>query len=91
MISCPASMRPSPDVVYRRLGDTAVLVHLGTNEIFELNDSGARLWELLGEGHGLDDAIQTLVREFDVDEATARRECGDLVTDLLGRRLLDPE
>jgi hypothetical protein len=89
MISCPASMRVSPDVVYRRLGDTAVLVHLGTNEIFELNDSGARLWELLGDGHGLDEAILALVREFEVDEATARRECDDLVTELVGRKLLE--
>jgi hypothetical protein len=82
-------MRPSPDVVYRRLGDTAVLVHLGTNEIYELNESGVRLWELLADGQSVDDAIQTLVREFDVDEATARRECSDLVTDLLGRKLLE--
>jgi len=83
-------MRPSPDVVYRRLGDTAVLVHLGTNEIYELNDSGARLWELLTEGRVLDDAIRTLVLEFDVDEDTARRECDDLVADLLSRKLLEP-
>ena len=82
-------MRPSPDVVYRRLGDTAVLVHLGTNEIYELNESGVRLWELLADGQGFDDAIQTLVREFDVDETTARRECRDLVTDLLDRKLLE--
>jgi hypothetical protein len=40
-------LRPEDDVVSRRLEDEVVLVHLRTNRIYKLNETGARLWELL--------------------------------------------
>ena len=63
----------------RRVGDDVVLVHLGRNEIFSLNATGARLWELLVEGKSRDDAVEQLQAEFDVSAQTARRETDDLV------------
>lgn len=72
----PTSHRPraNPDVVARRLGDGAVLVHLPTNRIFEMNDSGMRIWELVGAG--LDDAgiARMLTEEFDVSPLAASAE-----------------
>ena len=41
---------PSADVVAEMTGDHMVLIHMQTNKIFELNRTGARVWELLGEG-----------------------------------------
>ena len=38
------------DAVSSRLGDGGVLVNLQTNQIFELNATGMRAWELIGEG-----------------------------------------
>ena len=32
-----------PDVVFRRLGEQMVLVHLSTNQVFELNTTGATI------------------------------------------------
>lgn len=81
-------LQPSPDVVYRRLGDTAVLVHLGTSEIFELNDSGARIWELVGNEQPLDRIVAILLEEFDVDESTARAACIELIASLTARQLI---
>ena len=40
--------RPRADVVARRMGRTGVLVDLRSSRIFELNNTAARVWELLG-------------------------------------------
>lgn len=82
-------LTPCADVVFRRLGDTGVLVHLGTNEIFEINDTGARIWELLGEGHPIDAIAGTLASEFEIDASTAKTECRELFDELLSRKLME--
>ena len=81
-------MRISPDVVFRELGDAAVLVDLASNEIFELNATGAAIWTLVAEGQPIDTIVEHLVSRFDVDPPTARRECDRLLGELRARRLL---
>jgi hypothetical protein len=79
---------PSSDVVFRRLGATGVLVHLGTNEIFELNDTGARIWELIVAGQDEPSIAVALAAEFHVDEPTASREVARLAGELRSRQLI---
>ena len=59
---------PHPDVLMRQVGEEAVLVHMGRNEIFALNATGARLWELLSEGRSRPEAVDQLNAEFDAGE-----------------------
>ena len=54
-----------------RFGDEIVLVNLRTNRFFLLNRTGARFWELLVSGNGLDAIEEQLCREFEVDAAEA--------------------
>ncbi len=82
-------LAPSPNVVSSRLGDGAVLVHLETNQIFELNTTGVRAWELISEGLDLDAVIDQLGREFDVEAGRVRAEVTDLVAALVQQGLLD--
>lgn len=86
----PTTVQPSPDVVSRRLGDTAVLVHLGTNRIFELNETGARVWELLSEGLSCDQILDRLVADFDVERDDADRALHELLRELSRESLLLP-
>lgn len=73
--SSDTELEPDPEVVSRRLGDELVLVHLGTNRIFRLNHTAARLWELIGEGVTTDSGLHHALRsEFDVDEGELRGE-----------------
>jgi Coenzyme PQQ synthesis protein D (PqqD) len=73
-------LRPSPDVVSRRLESEIVLVHLRTNRIYELNRTAARLWELLEAGCDRAD-LQLRMREtFDVDEARLVGEIDAVLT-----------
>ncbi len=80
VLSPAGLMQPAPDIVARRLGDGGVLVHLPSNRIFELNDTGMRIWELLVEGLPLEAIARTLVAEFGVDEV----HCGSEVRRLSG-------
>ena len=66
--------RPSPDVVVRRLDKSGVLVHLGTNHVFELNETGIRIWELLVEKGDVTAVVACVVEEFDVKEPLATAE-----------------
>ena len=77
-----------PDVVARRLEEEVVLVHLATNEIYRLNPTGARFWELLGEGLELYDVKRSLESEFEVDRDTLDDEVERLVAELTDQGLL---
>lgn len=79
---------PHPDVVYRHLGDGAVLVHLPSNRILELNETGARIWELLVASHPVSEIPATLASEFDVDAAEAATAVTALVADLRAQGLV---
>ena len=76
------------DVVLRRLDDGAVLVDLDTNNIFELNATGARICELLATPTSNDDIVARLCEEFDVDADLAEGQLRALVTDLEAEGLL---
>ena len=76
------TFRPNPDVVAQRVGTDVVLVNLRTNRIYELNRTGARLWELIQEGHDRDQIQQHLLREFDVEEAQLALEIDAFLTRL---------
>jgi hypothetical protein len=65
-----------------------VLVHLDTNEIFELNDTSARVCELLEHDTTRDVIIARLLEEFDVDRDRASAEVDGLLGTLEQRGLL---
>ena len=76
----PEVLKPASDIIARRLGESAVLIRLQTNRIYELNDTGARIWEVLKTGVTRDDVVERLLPEFDID----RNALGLAVDELLG-------
>ena len=77
--SATRPIRPNPDVIARHLGEGSVLVHLPTNRVFELNHTGARVWDLIGEGMSLDAIVQTLAAEFDMDAGGVAGDVNELI------------
>ena len=75
----PPALRPRPDVVARRLDRAGVLVHLPSNRIFELNETGMRIWELLSDGMSVAGMVDCLVQEFDVEPERAARDVSELL------------
>lgn len=74
--------------MFRRLGDQIVLVHIGTNQIFELNETSARLWELLAEHGDVTAAESLMAAEFDVNREQLRSEIQATVDFLESQQLL---
>jgi hypothetical protein len=81
--------RPNSSVLMRKVEDEFVLVHMGRNQIFALNSTGARLWELLSEGWTRGDAVEQLTREFDVDAGSVELETDKLLRLLIREGLLE--
>ena len=70
------------------MGEAIVLVHLPTNRIFELNVTGARIWELIRDGMDRSQIAPQLVQEFDIDETRASEEVTALIERLQREGLL---
>jgi Coenzyme PQQ synthesis protein D (PqqD) len=83
-----AGLRPDPDVLSKRLDHAAVLVHIATNRIFELNETGTRVWELVCQGLDADHIVRQLIDEFDVEPPRAAHELNELITQLRNEGLL---
>jgi len=81
-------MRRNPEVIAKRLDQTTVLVDISTSHIFELNETGTRIWEMLGQGLEAEGIVQALVREFDVTDAQAADEVNNRLLRLRAEGLL---
>ena len=76
------------DVISRPFGDAAVLVDLTTNQIFELNRTGYRIWELLEERLDRAAITEVLQREFKVERSQLELEVDELLNELRRENLL---
>ena len=78
----------SSDTVYNSIGDQAVVIHMKTNQIYELNRTGARFWQLLCAGHDLEKIQQLMLQEFDVAEADLAAEIEAMLASLKNEGLI---
>ncbi len=78
----------SGDVVARDLGTSSILVHLASNNIFELNETGARIWALLDTCSTLAEISDRLAKEFDADATRIRESVDALVRRLASQGLV---
>ena len=88
-IGAESQIRPAPDVIWRRVDDSVILVHLGTNKTYELNRTGGRLWELLEQGSTYSDALAAVGSEFEIGTEQLRAEAARLVARLLDEHLAE--
>ena len=81
-------LRPNPDVIAQRIGDKIALLHLKTDRFYELNRTGARLWELLSAGYDRARIQEQLLLEFDVDAAQLTDEIDAMLASLKDENLV---
>ncbi len=81
-------LRTNPEVISQILGNEAVLLHLKTETYYSLDETGLRMWQLIGE-YGEQQAIITRMQEeFNVDESTLNNDFKRLVDELTKEGLL---
>ena len=72
MWSVDTACRPDPSVVFTRLGETdGVLLHLNRKRYYSVNETGARLWELLQEQPQPHHLAQALMNEYVIEAPQA--------------------
>ena len=83
-----AVIRPHADTLARRTSEGAILLQLKTNLIYELNETGTELWDLivaLGERGAI---LERLSRNYDIDEAALAREIDAALRSLADANLI---
>jgi hypothetical protein len=89
------SFKRNHELPFQSLEEEAVVVNPKTREVHVLNGTGARIWELLGTEHTLDELVHALEEEFEpgeeakADPSTLRREVATFVRDLARCQLVN--
>ena len=86
-------MNINKEFIKRQIGDDTILVPIGTtvyeyNGLFALNELGGFLWDLLPEAENEDALVAAVLREYDVDEATARQDIAEFLDKLRQMNIL---
>ena len=80
----------APDVRYRRVGDELVAVRQDAAEVVVLNETGARVLELIGQNRALDEIVEQMLLEFDTDRQTLERDVAECLEQFAAAGLLEP-
>ena len=83
-----------PNIVSRSIAGEMILVpirqHVGDLEnIYTLNETGARIWELIDGQRSLSAVHQQMVLEYEIDPAQAEQDLLELVDSLLQNGALE--
>jgi hypothetical protein len=77
----------SDNMVFRKIENEAILVPIKNNvgdmgSIFNLNEVGAFIWDLLDGSHTLADVRDQMLQEFDVSSKQAEHDLRDFLAQL---------
>lgn len=75
-------------VLFRDLGEEAVLLELKTGQYYSLNEVGTRMWRLLAEHGSIASVVLELNGEYEVAEEQLRKDVEGFVDILASRGLL---
>jgi hypothetical protein len=78
----------------REIAGSWVVVPLGQmvvefNSLMTLNESGAMIWKKLETGAEMDELVDMILREYNVDENTARSDIQEIIDAMNEKGLLE--
>jgi PqqD family protein of HPr-rel-A system len=83
------SWRRDPALPFQRMDEEAIVVDPRSREVHLLNETAARIWELLATASSIDDLVATLADEYEGASMDAlRAEVEAFVGELGGKGLL---
>jgi len=78
----------APDVTWKQFEDEALLVHLDTGEIYQINPTAIQVVRLLQQGTSLDQILTTLTNEYQAEKAEIEQKVLAFLNDCLQYKLL---
>ena len=88
--SAAAAWRRDPALPFQRMSDETVVVDPRTREVHLLNETAARIWELLERPCSVDELVRALGEEDDGEPQSLRLEVEGFVAALGGKGLVTP-
>lgn len=79
------------DVVFRLIGNQAVVQNVATRVCFALDQIGTRMWQLIWDYRSSEDVVATLLNEYAVEEKQLRRDVDRLIQQLIDKGLVKTE
>ncbi len=81
--------RHDPNIVSRLIAGEMILVPIRKNvgdmeSIYTLNETAARIWELIDGQRSAAEVLEQIVSEFDIDPTEAEHDLMELLQDLAG-------
>lgn len=75
-------------VIVKRLDDEMVILDLGSESYFGLNDVGTAMWHELEISPSIQQAYLSLLEQYDIHAETLRKDLTNLIRELVDRNLL---
>ena len=88
-ISFADRVTTSPDVMFRTVGDEAVLLNLKTELYMGLDPVGTRMWDLLTKSASIDEAFDALLTEYEVEADRLRTDLEKFIDRLIEKELIE--
>ena len=82
-------VKVAPDVLFRQMGDEAVVLNLKTELYLGLDAVGTRIWALLQDAPTIQAAYESLLDEYDVDPERLRHDLGEFLEELVDQALVE--
>ena len=79
----------APEVLFRIVGDEAVLLNLKTELYLGLDPVGTRMWHALKDAATIEAAYETLLAEYDVEAPRLRTDLDEFLGKLLAQKLIE--
>lgn len=77
-------------LAFNRLQDQMVIIDFNsTRQFHQVNELGARIWELCDSHHSVDQIVETLLEEYDVEKAVLEKDVVEFLEELKRNDLLD--
>jgi hypothetical protein len=74
--------KPNPDLLWRIVGDEALLLDTASGNYFSLDPIGTEIWKRLNYGEAIDDIAPDIARRYGMDETQVREDVDDLLIEL---------
>lgn len=67
-------------------GENIIISHgkenINFTKIITLNESAALIWnEVIGKDFSIEDMVRTIIDEYEIDEATAKKDCENIASE----------
>ena len=78
----PNGFRVADGVLFQTVADESVLLNIGDNRYYGLDDIATRMWQLLMEYGDEETVIQQMLEEYDVEEPVLRQDFAALIAEM---------